>query len=388
MPQSPDGTEYGAGRGWTSALPPEQGCGVGGPAGLLESGGDEEGGQEEEQRRDWHPWVADRLARGQCREEGQRRHEEDQREIPGRVDPVEVHGPVQETPESGGSLVAEYQDCRREPVSMSPGVTRRKGRLSDRETERRMLDAAVAKVAETGLTVTLEHISFEDVIREAGVARSAVYRRWPYKDNFFSDLLREVARAATLLASGDNSVDLIREVVLDRDEDLRTAAGRLTVAFEILRRGALRDFDHLHGSTQWRTYLALQATFSSLDDGDLRTEVRDALAASEQQFVQRIASSYQQVAELLGLRLRPQLNATYETLATLASATLRGLVVTALSTPSIASTRQVATLADEPAEWSLPALGIASLAGTFLEPDPAVRWGAARATAVREAVLS
>jgi hypothetical protein len=53
-------------------------------------------------------------------------------------------------------------------------------------------------VNRTGLTVSLEHLSVEDVIREAGVARSAVYRRWPYpyKDLFLSDLANELAKAA------------------------------------------------------------------------------------------------------------------------------------------------------------------------------------------------
>jgi len=47
------------------------------------------------------------------------------------------------------------------------GLARRGRRLSDRETEQRMLRAAVAMVQRTGLTVSLDHISFEDVIRDA-----------------------------------------------------------------------------------------------------------------------------------------------------------------------------------------------------------------------------
>ena len=77
------------------------------------------------------------------------------------------------------------------------GFARRSRRLSDQETEKRMLHAAMAMVNRTGLTVSLDHLSFEDIIRDADVARSAVYRRWPYKDLFFSDLVKELAKSAT-----------------------------------------------------------------------------------------------------------------------------------------------------------------------------------------------
>ena len=65
-----------------------------------------------------------------------------------------------------------------------------------------MLAAAVAMVHRTGLTVSLDHISFEDIIRDADVSRSAVYRRWPYKDLFFSELITErVTRVRAALLS-------------------------------------------------------------------------------------------------------------------------------------------------------------------------------------------
>ena len=96
------------------------------------------------------------------------------------------------------------------------GLGRRARRLSDQETERRMLAAAVAMVRRTGLTVSLDHISFEDVIRDADVARSAVYRRWPYKDLFFSDLVKELAKEAIPPALLDEEYELIRRVVAEQ----------------------------------------------------------------------------------------------------------------------------------------------------------------------------
>jgi hypothetical protein len=94
------------------------------------------------------------------------------------------------------------------------------------------------------------------------------------------------------------------------------------------------------------------------------------------------------LAGLFGYRLRPELGATFETIATLASATLRGLVIMALSTPEIASRRLRARPfgAVEAAEWSQPALTAASIAFTFLEPDPATEWSDERLANVRQAI--
>jgi hypothetical protein len=91
---------------------------------------------------------------------------------------------------------------------------------------------------------------------------------------------------------------------------------------------------------------------------------------------------------LFGYRLRPELGATFETAATLVDAAMRGLVITALSMPEVATYRAQASPfgAAGTDEWSLPALGLASIASSFLEPDPAVEWDAGRIARVRRAL--
>lgn len=251
-----------------------------------------------------------------------------------------------------------------------------------------MLLAAMAMVNEAGLTVSLDHISFEDVIREAGVSRSAVYRRWPYKDLFFSDLLVELAGDASPAIVGDNpeAVQAINRILLDRLDWLAEPGLRRALAAEALRQGAQNEFETFHNSPAWRTYFALNATFRSLPGGDLRDQVQTALTTSEQALVPRVAMAYERVTGLIGLRLRPELNITFETIASLASATIRGLVLTAPANPDIATQRFIANPfgAPEPAEWSQPALGMASVVLTFLEPDPTIEWNDARIAAVRE----
>jgi len=271
------------------------------------------------------------------------------------------------------------------------GLTRRGRRLPDTETERRMLQAAVAMVHRSGLTVSLDHISFEDVIRAADVSRSAVYRRWPYKDLFFSDLIKELAKDASPAAIVADEVRLVRQVMTDHPGWLETPELRRALIAEMFRRLSLLDFQALYESPEWRTYLALHATFLSLADGRLRDQVQAALARSERERMALVTQSWEYLAGLLGYRLRPEFGAAgLATMVTLLSAMLRGLVIMALSMPDLAGQRtETAPFAAATAEqWSLPALGMASVVDTFLEPDPAVEWDAERTATVRDALLS
>jgi AcrR family transcriptional regulator len=265
------------------------------------------------------------------------------------------------------------------------GLTRRRRRLTDRETERRMLDTAVGMVNEAGLTVSLEHISLEEVIREAGVARSAVYRRWPYKDLFFSDLLRELARgvAPASVAGRETGEAVLAEVAAERLDRLETPEGRRALLLELIRRE--QDFAVVHRSAEWRTYLALHATFLSLPDGDLRTDVQAALTESEHGFTTRIAAAWREWADLFGFRVRPALGTGFETLASLVSAHFRGMVLMSPTNPDLAEAHVEGDPfgTGETARWPVRAVALAGIALAFLEPDPDVEWTPARIAEVR-----
>lgn len=278
-------------------------------------------------------------------------------------------------------------------MTQSPtGLARRRRRLSDAETEQRMLEAGVAMVSQTGLTVSLEHLSFEDLIREAGVSRSTVYRRWPYKDLFFSDLLKELARAATpaAISSEATVLPLIRRVVLGHLGELASEHGRRALLLDLIRQAGRHDFETMRDSVEWRTYLALHATFLSVADPELRADLQAALNESERSFLRRIAASWERLSTLLGYRIRPDSGVTIDTLASLASADLRGHVLMALAGPGAASREiEVRLPGDrEAARWTLPSLAAASIALGFFEPDPTISWDEARIGEVRAALTT
>ena len=93
---------------------------------------------------------------------------------------------------------------------------------------------------------------------------------------------------------------------------------------------------------------------------------------------------------MFGYRLRAETGGTFEDLAALLDATMRGLVITALSVPDQAERGTQASPfgAAAEAEWSLPSLGLASIASAFLESDPDVQWDADRIAEVTQALTS
>lgn len=285
------------------------------------------------------------------------------------------------------------QSSTQPSVTQPPtGLARRRPRVSDAETERRMLEAGVAMVNRTGLTVSLEHLSLEELISEARVSRSSVYRRWPYKDLFFSDLLRELAKAATpaTVATEDQALDALLEVVRDRGAWLESADGRDALILELIRVGAAHDYGLVRVSTAWRTYLALQATFHSIVDTDLRAELQDNLSAADASFIERIAHSWERLTGIFGYRIRPETGLTFADVARLLSADLRGHVLLSLASPGDAETSVQARPggARSGASWTLPGIAAAALAAACFEPDPAVTWDADRAAAARSSLLA
>ena len=256
-----------------------------------------------------------------------------------------------------------------------------------------MLDAALRMIAERGLTVSLDHLSLEEVIHAAGVARTSVYRRWPYKDLFFSDLLVELASAAGLgRGYGTMPTAILAHLRAHRTRpaDVAPEQDRRDFLVELLRAVGAADLTEVAASQHWRTYLALHATHLSLDDGELRDRIGVALTRSEQRLSDSRAEVYRRLVPLVGYRLVDGrgLQQGYADLSLAVGALATGLAVRTFADPE--PTRARHRLAPfgttREAEWSDAGLAAVRLVLSHLEPDPAVPWSPSRIDLLIEAV--
>lgn len=247
----------------------------------------------------------------------------------------------------------------------------------------RVVQAAIRRIHERGVSVGLDGISLEDAIASSGVSRATAYRHWPSRADFLRAVLVQIVRETRLEPEGIEEIDAIRAFVTDRREDASTDAGRRTIVVESLRIAVDADFRRLASSREWTDYLALRATCTSLPQGELRETVTSEIAAAERGFLMHRASVYSRLPQLMGYRLVPPLagQSGFEVMADAMGALMTGLVVRASVAPDRTPFRAKAFGSSLAAEWTRTSYALVASFLSFLEPDPELEWTAEHALA-------
>lgn len=242
----------------------------------------------------------------------------------------------------------------------TPTARPRRPRLAQDETRRRVLDTAVAGASSGGLTVGLDHLSFEDAIRDADVSRTAAYRCWPHKEAFLADLAVALAERAIPAAPtrGAHGTAMIRSIVGGQRQLLATTAGRAVVLDAVVRQTAADDFglDRVE-LARWRTYLAVVMSLQTMPTGPLRDQVADAVGDADDRLIARLTGSYRQISEFFGFRAVTD----YAVLAGIGVALMRGLVIGDLARSGTQRN-------------DLPAVAFAALISANIEPFDTAEW--------------
>ncbi len=266
--------------------------------------------------------------------------------------------------------------------------SRRRPRLSDAETEARMLAAGVRAAAEQGLSLSLEHLSMEELVQAAGVSRTSSYRRWPTKDLFAADLLLTIARATELPDDLTALTAALTAIPADVFVDLGTEQGRRDAVVEVLRVMVDSDFLAMLRSADWRSYLALRAAHIGLPDSELRTRVAATLRETEHRFTASRAAAFRALAGLLGYRLRDPDPQAWDRLSLTLGAVATGMLIRGYSDPdAVTGATEIAAFGStRPAPWSASTLASVGIFVAAVEPDPTIRWDAARVAGLRARV--
>ena len=242
-----------------------------------------------------------------------------------------------------------------------------------------MLRTALDLVESQGLTVSLDHLSLENVITHADVSRSSAYRRWPYKDLFLADRLVAVARDTDLSVEPPGLIEELSALIAGTD--LNDPQSRQDLLIEALRLSSGSEFERIWSSPRWRTYVALSATVTGLPLGPIREAAAAAVLDAETRFVARRARVYRNLAGMIGYRVRGGLEdeVGYELMSSTSGAVMTGYVVKALVDEELAtSTRRLAPFgSSKTADWTVPMYGLTAVFHAFLEPDPDADWSPA-----------
>ena len=235
----------------------------------------------------------------------------------------------------------------------------------------------------------------EEIIRQARVPRSSVYRLWPYKSDYAADLLVYLAGPSGYLGGHEvfdpDTYDVARKTMAEHSHLLDSRKNRRAVFCEIVRLAVTRNFEHMLEDQNWRVHLAMLATLSSIRDSEARATVAAALEAGEAQARKHMAALIEEVMTKVGLRLRNP-SATIEHLVVAGASILQNLALrhaltadSARTTPDPGNPRKAtgdliretlpgpAGIDGQPTTWTLPALTYLGLVDSFVEPDPAVQ---------------
>ena len=274
-----------------------------------------------------------------------------------------------------------------------PVSAREKRRRIAADLRDKVLKTAVELVASTnGLTVGLDELNMEEVIKRANVSRSAVYRLWPYKGDFVEDVLVALASSEHISnqTPDEDAMQGAGQRLLQSKASLGNAGARRDLTRELIREYAHDVFLGTARERVWHESIALLAGTRFVRSDDVRVRLAAELERTERGFVDHVSAFYELMLPALGLRLRPGL--TIRHLATSLAAAIEGLglrkiIIDGTQNASVPSADPdvdwaLADVVDAPIDlgetrpdgtsrpWSLAALTFLAIVDAFTEEIP------------------
>ncbi len=200
------------------------------------------------------------------------------------------------------------------PGNARGNVVARRRRMSAAEVRSLMIDAGRQSVWNAGLTLDLNDSHFDDLIRNAAVPRSSVFRIWQTKADYLVDLF-ETLGGASGGAGGSLFPDQVvkTEVFAGADKliekfegDANTSEGRRALLEEAVRTGVASYQAVIAAPSEWQTYAQMMISSPMLTDLPDGLRIADTHVQTERSTViAQLAERYQAIFEnAFGLKPR------------------------------------------------------------------------------------
>lgn len=182
----------------------------------------------------------------------------------------------------------------------------RRPRLSSEETKERLIDAGIAALAASGMSIGLNAVNLEEAVRDAEVSRSSAYAVW---SNGSYSPQEEYQRAVLLQAIDERRVTL---EVLTRNvgalyEELGKTMSPRQMLREVIRLSAAQNVQATADSLGWKLVIALRAIMHSAPEHERDDEFVQWMAESAAVLRSyTIENIYRPLAAIVGLVPRSQ----------------------------------------------------------------------------------
>jgi AcrR family transcriptional regulator len=235
-------------------------------------------------------------------------------------------------------------------------------RIPRAELRARVLDAAQELLADGGLSVGLHQLNMEELIRRVGVPRSSAFAAFGGKDELLTQLMLRLLEPSEprTLGYSPGTDELATAVFRKYADRIRNADGDIdpegadAVLKESIRVGLARNVVDTMQSTEWRTYMALSVSVSSLPPAQ-QPRVREALRLAQMRFLEQMADLYRSVLERVGRR--PSEGVTWLQIAAVGASLVEGMASKRLiGIDEAHGTALRPGIDGEPVEWETTAL--------------------------------
>lgn len=237
------------------------------------------------------------------------------------------------------------------------------------ETRALLLETAIERVSREGLRIDYANIELEDLIREAGVPRSTVFRIWPDRGAFIGDLVRALFETDPGFEAGfdEETLELLEIAIAEASKDADPAQARRAVLRDVIRRTTAHNIVAVEESVTWRAYRTLSAALVSGDSVPGGESIRTLLGEIESRYVGRMAAMYRRLNTALGLRMRHPL--TEQDLALSLMAVIEGMSDHRRIDPAGVDRPRLVQVGDEePEPWHLVGIAVHAVYEAYTEP--------------------